>query len=133
MNAHAIPYSFDEAKAAAARASRAQATGEQALREASKKLAEAEQAYRVALAQAIVRLHAEGAAWSVSGDLARGDKHVADLRYSRDVAQGVFEAAQTVGWRHSADRKDVLELIRWSLRVAPDGQRDDPRDLMAAA
>lgn len=123
MSAHAVPYDFAEAKAAALRFQQAQIAGEQALRDASEALASAEQAYRKALARKIVEVHSEGAAWTVAQDLARGDDQVADLRYERDVARGVYEAAQTASWRHTANRKDCLELISWSRTVAPDGQQ----------
>lgn len=126
MSAHATTYDFAEAKAAAARGAAGQLAGEQTLRESRTKLGSAELAYRKALAVQIVTEHAHGAAWTVAQDLARGDEKVAQLRYERDVAEGVYEAAQTASWRHSADRKDVLELITWSRIVAPDGQRDDP-------
>lgn len=128
------PYDFPEAVAAARRAAEAQKAGEQAVRDAAADLAEKERAYRVALARRIVEVHGEGAAWTVAQDLARGDQAVADLRYHRDVANGVLEAAQQRAWRHTADRKDVLEFIQWSRRVAPDGQYNpDPDRVLAAA
>lgn len=131
MTPHAIPYSFAEAREAASRFQAAQRAGEDALRAASEKLAEAERVYRKALARKIVEVNAEGAAWTVSQDLARGDDTVADLRYERDVAKGVFEATQTASWRHTANRKDCLALIEWSAR-APDGYRDERPQKVAA-
>ena len=122
MNAE--PFDFPQAVAAARRASEAQRAGEDAVRDAARGLAEAERLYRMAYAKQILMEHAEGAAWTVAQDLARGRQGVADLRYERDVAQGVLEAAQQRAWRHTADRKDMLEFIQWSRRVAPDGQRD---------
>jgi hypothetical protein len=116
------PYDFTDARDAARAASEAMKTAEQARRDASATLAAAERSYRVALARKIVELHADGCAWSVCSDLARGDKAVADLRYARDVAKGVLDAAETVAWRHTADRRDLSALIDWSKRVAPDGQ-----------
>lgn len=110
------PYTFGEAVAAARRGAQAQQAGEQAVRDAAADLAEKERGYRVALARKIVEVHAGGAAWTVAQDLARGDQGVADLRYHRDVAAGVLEAAQQRAWRHTADRKDVLEFIEWSRR-----------------
>ena len=110
------PYDFAEAVAAARRAAEAQKQGEEAVRTAAADLAEKERLYRLAYAREIVEQHASGAAWTVAQDLARGHKAVADLRYERDVAQGVLEAAQQRAWRHTADRKDVLELIAWSRR-----------------
>lgn len=121
------PYDFSDAVAAARRAAAAQKDGEQAVRDASAELALHEQAYRVELAKEIVRQHADGAAWTVAQDLARGAPHVADLRYRRDVAKGVLEAAQQRAWRHTADRKDVLEFITWSRLVhGRDGAGEQP-------
>jgi multidrug efflux pump subunit AcrA (membrane-fusion protein) len=110
------PYTFPEAVAAARRAAESQRAGEQAVRDAAEQAAEAERQYRRALAQQIVTVHAEGAAWTVAQDLARGDDKVADLRYARDVQAGVLEAAQQRAWRHSADRKDMVQFIEWSKR-----------------
>jgi multidrug efflux pump subunit AcrA (membrane-fusion protein) len=110
------PYTFPEAVAAARRAAESQRAGEQAVRDAAEQAAEAERQYRRALAQQIVTVHAEGAAWTVAQDLARGAQHVADLRYARDVQAGVLEAAQQRAWRHSADRKDMVQFIEWSKR-----------------
>jgi hypothetical protein len=120
MNAR--PYDFGEAKAAIERAARSQKDAEQHLRDAYTKYAAAERAYRLALAEEIVKLKAEGVAWSSTADLARGDKRVADLRYARDIAEGVREAAAQVAFRHAADRRELEQLIDWSKRVSPDGQ-----------
>lgn len=127
MSAHVQPYSFDEARTAITTASQNMKNAEQFLRDAFEKAAAAERAYRVALAETIVQLHADGAAWTVCQDLARGEKKVADLRYARDVAEGVKEAAQSATWRHTADRKDLGKLVDWSMRVAPDGQAEPSR------
>lgn len=113
---HVQPYDFPDAVAAARRAAEAQKAGEQAVRDASSDLAEAERLYRVALARQIVQAHADGAAWTVAQDLARGHGPVADLRYHRDIAKGVLDAAEQRAWRHTADRKDTLEFIQWSRR-----------------
>lgn len=133
MSEHVHPYSFGEAKAAIERAARSQRDSEQAMRDAFKTYAAAERAYRLALAEEIVKLHAEGVAWSSTNDLARGDKRVADLRYSRDVADGVKEAAAQVAFRHAADRRELEQLVSWSMRVAPDGQFDQSAVLRNAA
>lgn len=132
MSAHAHPYSFGEAKAAIERASRAQKDSEQTLRDTYANYAAAERAYRQALAEEIVKLHAEGVAWSSTSDLARGDKRVADLRYARDVAEGMKDAASQVAFRHAADRRELEQLVDWSRRVAPDGQYT-PADIRRAA
>ena len=111
------PYSYPQAIEAARRASAAQANVEDSLRESSKDFAEAEEAYRIALAQEIVRQHAEdGVAWTVAPDLARGDKHVAKLRRERDIAEGVREAMQQQAWRRAADRRDTQRFCDWSAK-----------------
>jgi hypothetical protein len=110
------PYDFAQAREAAAAASRAQKAAENFLREAYKDFAIKEETYRVALATRIVELHAEGVAWTVTGDLARGDKHVAHLRRERDIQEGVKEAAAQAGWKASKDRDDTASFISWSMR-----------------
>ena len=122
MTVHVHPYDFGQARDAISTASRNMKSAEEFTRHAFEEHAAAERAYRVALAKRIVELHGEGAAWTVCQDLARGDRTVADLRYRRDVAEGVREAAQSATWRMTADRRDLSKLVDWSMRVAPDGQ-----------
>jgi hypothetical protein len=129
---HAIPYSFGEAREAITIASQNMKSAEDFTRKAHEDAAAAERAYRVALAKRIVEIHAEGSAWTVCQDLARGDRSVADLRYRRDVAEGVKEAAQSSTWRHTADRRDLSKLVDWSMRVAPLGQMEDPSEMRRA-
>lgn len=124
---NAVPYDFGEAKAAIERASVAQKNAEEAVREAFKGYGNAERAYRKALAVKIVELRAEGVPATVCLDLAKGAKSIADLRYHRDVADGVKEAATSAVWRHTADRRELEQLVNWSLRVAPDGQSEPAR------
>ncbi len=120
------PYSFGEARAAAQKASAAQRQAEDFLRDTSRGAAQAEESYRVALAKRIVEAHAGGTAWTACQDIARGDPQVARLRFERDVAEGVKEAAQQAAWRLTADRKDLQALIDWSKRreLAENGNWD---------
>lgn len=120
------PYDFAEAIAATQRAAKAQKDAEKARAEASDDAAEKERVYRVALAKKILEAHADGVAWTVAQDIARGDSKVAQLRYERDVARGVAEVAEQRAWRHTADRKDMNEFIQWSRIVAPLGQQQEP-------
>lgn len=122
------PWTITEAAQAANAASAQQKGAETQLRDAAKDLAAKERAYRVALAQEITRLRASGLAASACADVARGDKTVADLRYARDVAQGVLDAAQQAAWRLTADRRTIDGLTRWSQarELAEHGQ-PDPR------
>jgi len=110
------PWDIDQAKAAARSASQKQKQAEDFIREAYKDFAVKEEAYRVALAMRITELHAEGIAWSATGDLGRGEKLVARLKRDRDIAEGVVEAAKQAGWRASKDRDDVAAFIGWSMR-----------------
>ena len=110
------PWTFQQARQAAHEASARQQRAEQTLREASAALAEAERAYRRKLAETILTLRAEGTAATACGDIARGNNLVSDLRYKRDVAEGVLEAAKQAAWRLTADRKDVHQFAAWSLR-----------------
>jgi hypothetical protein len=116
------PWTISEARQAANLASAQQKGAEAALRDAAKALAEAERAYRVALAQTITQLRAEGLAATTCADVARGSKDVADLRYHRDVAAGVRDACEQAAWRLSADRRTIQGFQEWSMRV---GLRDD--------
>lgn len=127
MSGNPSPYDWSEAKAAIERASLNMKSAEEFTREAFKMAGAAEKAYRVALARRIVELRADGTPATVCLDLAKGDPQIADLRYRRDVAEGVKEAAKSATWRHTADRKDLTGLVEWSRRVAPDGQLEPIR------
>lgn len=119
------PFDFHTAVAATRRAAEAQKDAEQARRDAASDYAEKERIYRVALAKRILVVHSEGAAWTVAQDLARGDAQVANLRYERDVAKGVLDAAEQRAWRHTADRRDMHEFIQWSkARELAEGRGD---------
>lgn len=131
MSGTTVPYDFAEAKAAIERASIGQRNAEQAICDAYADYGAKERAYRIALAQKITELRAEGIAITIAQDLAKGERRVADLRYARDVAEGVREASKSAVFRHTADRRELEQLVDWSRRVAPDGQHDE--GLRAAA
>jgi hypothetical protein len=116
-------WDFFQAVEATRKAKEAQEDAETAREEAAEALATAELTYRKALAQEITRQHGDGTAWTVCQDMARGEDHVAQLRYERDVAHGVLAATEQRAWRHTADRKDALALIEWSRVVAPLGEQ----------
>lgn len=94
----------------------AQKLAEDNLKSAWRDFGAKRKAYQLALAKAIVRLKAEHGA-TAAIELARGDDEVARLRYEKDVAEGVKEAAQSALWRHSGDRHDLREFIQWSKAV----------------
>lgn len=111
------PLEISDARQAAHKASELQRGVEDQIRDASRKLAEAERQYRLALAKEILRLKAQdGVAWTACEHIARGEKRVADLRYARDVAKGVLDAAGQQAFRYGADRRDLHRLIEWSQR-----------------
>lgn len=119
------PYDFAGAKRAHARGSRDQASAAKWRADTAEGYAEAERAYRVALALKITELRAEGWPATVCADLARGDKNVARLRRERDISEGLKDAAEGSSWQASANRRGLEQLVAWSMRVAPDGQHDE--------
>jgi hypothetical protein len=110
------PWTFDQAEEKCQGASRRQKAAEESLAEAAREFAKAEEAYRLKLAEAIIEIHAEGVAWTVAPDVARGRKDVAALRRDRDIKEGVREAFQQAAWRRGADRKDAQRFADWSMR-----------------
>ena len=56
--------------------------------------AEAEQAYRVKLAEKILLLREDKFPATLIGDLARGDREVAQLKFERDCAEVVYDNAK---------------------------------------
>lgn len=56
--------------------------------------ADAEQAYRVALAQKMLLLRSDGLPATLIGDVARGDKEVARLKLERDCSEAVYDSAK---------------------------------------
>lgn len=123
---HALPYSFGQARTAVTKAASNMIAAEETLRQAYRDAAQKEETYRVELAKEITRQHGEGVAWTACQDMARGNQHVAHLRFERDVAEGVKEAAQAALWRLTADRRDLGRLVDWSMRVSPLGQAEPP-------
>ncbi len=110
------PLAIEDARAAAHRASELQRTVEDSMRAASRDLAEKERVYREQLSLRIVELKAEGVAWTVCGDIARGEEKTAHLRRDRDIAEGVLDAARQQAFRYGADRRDLSQMIEWSTR-----------------
>ena len=131
MSGNPEAWSFHQAVEASRRGKEGQADAESARKDAMTEYALAEKLYRVELAKRIVELIAEGKPATVAKDLARGDKRVSDLGYNRDVAEGMRDIAEQRAWRHTADRKDIQELIEWSRIVAPLGQTQEPAHLEA--
>lgn len=111
------PLEIEDARQAAYRASEVQREVENQIREAARDLAEKERLYRRKLSTRIVELHTEGGyAITMCGEIARGEEATARLRYERDVAEGVLEAARQQAFRRGADRRDLATLIEWSMK-----------------
>jgi hypothetical protein len=110
------PWDFDEARSNCHKASQRQEAAEDALRKAYVDKAVAEEAFRIALADRILELRDQGLPATVCSDVARGDRKVAELRRSRDIAEGVCEALSQAAWRMTADRKDAQRFADWSQR-----------------
>lgn len=110
------PFTFGEAKERVNAAKAQQTVAEGNVREAFKTFGQARRAYQTALAQKILEFRSNKVAATICAELARGDEHVADLRFKKDVAEGVMEAARAAVWRHTADRRELEQLVDWSLR-----------------
>lgn len=111
-----MTWTFEESREACRLASAGQRSAEDALREAARVAALADEQYRLALAREIVLQHDAGVAWSTAPDLARGNAEVASLRRERDIREGALEAIKQAAWRAAADRKDAQRFADYSLR-----------------
>lgn len=110
------PWEFHEAEAKHQSASRASKEAEKFLKQSYHDWALKEQAYREALATRILELRAEDHSITLAKDLARGDRHVAKLKFEAMVAEGVAEAAKQRAFAAQADRRAVEGLADWSKR-----------------
>jgi len=63
------------------------------IRKSGTDLAEAEQKYRIALAQQILLERDKGTPVSIVSDICRGKPEVANLKMQRDIAESVHKAA----------------------------------------
>lgn len=78
------------------------------LKELAIKKAEAEQAYRVALAKRILELKTDGMSVSLINDLSRGDKTVAELKMQRDIAESMYDACR----EKIKDLRSEIDIMR---------------------
>lgn len=127
MSANATPFDFSEARDAINAAKATQKQAEEQVRQAYREFGAARRAYQLAFGEEIVKARAENPA-TIALDLARAVPRVAELRFKKDVAEGVMEAARSGIWRHTADRRDLGRLVDWSRRVSPDGQDEEPAE-----
>lgn len=120
-NTFRSPFEIEEAREAQYQASKNQRAVETRVKDAATKLAAAERAYRTKLTQRILALHAgegdvKGLAITMCETVAKGEMQVADLRYARDIARGVLEAARQEAFACGADRRGLDALIDWSMK-----------------
>jgi hypothetical protein len=111
-----LPWEITDARDALANASISQHDHQNAVRDAVKAAARADQVYRVARARKTAELRDAGKAASLCDTLARGDPEVASLAYEAYVAEGDREIAVQEGWRLHANRRDTEQLADWSKR-----------------
>lgn len=64
------------------------------LRERGTKKAEAEKAYRIALATEILKHRDNKVPVTIINDICRGDKDIAELKFKRDVAETLYKTAE---------------------------------------
>lgn len=122
------PLDFAAAVTASREASEDQHNAEKWYAAKGREFAEAERQYRKALATKILMLKVQGTPATVAQDIARGDEEVANLRFERDVAEGVRDAAAQSIYRHTANRRELLQFVDWSKR-ASFLDREPPQDM----
>ena len=110
------PWTFDEAVTRCSGASKRQEEAEQALGEAYRGFAQAQEAYALKLAKGIESLREMSVPATVCLELAKGMSDVAELRMERDQWAGLKAVAEQACWRRNADRKDAQRFSDWSQR-----------------
>jgi hypothetical protein len=93
--------------------------------------ADATSEYRKALAMAYTRRRAEGKAQDESKILAQAD--AADAEKAMLITDGLAKAAGESLENRRGDRASLHKIVEWSMKVAPDGQRQDAGQLRSAA
>lgn len=63
-------------------------------KEYQKDYAQKEYTYRTELSKELVRLRAQGEKVTHLADIARGEEHIALLRFQRDIAEGLVHSAE---------------------------------------
>ncbi len=74
----------------------------------SEKFAAAKRDYHIAAADKVIELKKESHPVTIINDLVKGDKQVAELRYKKDVAEGVMKACK----ESMADIRAALDSYR---------------------
>lgn len=132
-NTNPHPLAIEDAREAQRAASETQRDHTNQIANAHVELANAEKAYREALADRLIDLREQGWPATVCKDLARGDSRIAELCRLRNVKQGALDALVEDGFRLKADRRALDGLVAWSkdrdLRTdSPPSKREWDRD-----
>ena len=83
-------------------------------RKRGEELALAEREYRIALAQRIAKEQDKGTKVTIIGDICRGDKEVAELKYKRDMARVLYDSSQ-----------EAILCFKLELRVVQDDLQNE--------
>jgi hypothetical protein len=76
--------------------------------------AEAEQVYRMAYATKLVELRGDAIPVGIATELAKGDEHVAKLKFDRDLAKGMIDVARERLRQLDGERASLRQLLEWS-------------------
>ena len=79
----------------------------------AEKYAQAERNYNIALAVEILKLKADGETATLAPTLAKGEKHVADLRMKMLIAEGVLKANGESIKNHRGALETYRSLLSW--------------------
>ncbi len=81
--------------------------------------AEKERTYNIALATEMLQLKtSEGLAATACEKRAKGTKHIADLRYGRDVAKGVMKACEVAMTNLRTVLNAYQSILAWERKTA---------------
>ena len=121
ITANPVPLDFQQARVQLHTVARQLRDAEQFHREQIQRHADAEAAYRSALAQAYTRHRADGKGAGEADVLAKGD--CASLSRERDIAAGMVRAALESLENRRGDRASLHRLVEWSQKFNPTGEQ----------
>jgi hypothetical protein len=108
------PLDLDDGRRAASMLARQCRDGVNNLDRAVKAHAEAEQVYRMAYATKLVELRGDAIPVGIATELAKGDEHVAKLKFDRDLAKGMIDVARERLRQLDGERASLRQLLEWS-------------------
>jgi hypothetical protein len=117
LYAQADPLDLDDGRRAAHHQAQIQRRALLELEERVEAAAEAEHAYRVALAKKMLQLRESGVQITVLSDVARGEEEIATLKQARDIADGMVVAQRERVRELEGERAMLRELLEYSRRA----------------